>query len=406
MGGLGETKDIKVPKKASTKGALGLGSIAGIEIQIHFTWILAFIFITWSLAAGFFPQEYPDWQQSIYWIIGASAALLLFFSVLVHELAHSIVARSRGMPVNSIVLFIFGGASQIEEEPEEPRDEFLMALVGPVTSLALAGIFYGMQLLIAAQDSPFGAILGYMALINALLGGFNLLPGLPLDGGRLLRSAVNHFTGNLQKATRIAAGAGKVLAWSLIAIGFFILLSGNLLGGLWIAFIGWFLNNAASQSGREATLREQLTGVQVKEVMRDTPCIIHPDTDVDKVVNEIFLHGGVRAAPVCVDEKPVGIVTPSDVKELPRDHWQDKSVEQIMTKEPLHTVDVSDDLKAAFKKLAQNDINQLLVLQEGKVVGIIGRSDIIRYIQLAQELNLNESGNQSGPTSVTPGFRA
>jgi Zn-dependent protease/CBS domain-containing protein len=394
MSALQPTESEKLPQRPKQSGSLGIGRIAGIEIRIHFTWLLAFIFITWTLAAGFFPQQYEDWETTTYWIAGGIASILLFVSVLVHELAHSLVARARGMPVNSIVLFIFGGASQIEEEPEEPGSEFIMALVGPVTSLVLAGVFWGVGQAMAGQGGPVDAIVTYLALINALLGGFNLLPGLPLDGGRLLRSAISYFTGDLKKATNIAAGVGKLLAWGLIALGFFLLIGGNLLGGLWIAFIGWFLSNAASETGRQMTLKETLSGVEVREAMNEAPCVIGPDTKVDEIVHEIFLQGKARAAAICQDGEPVGIVTPSDVKEVPRENWGSTRVREIMTQEPLYSVETTEDLNTAFKMLARNDINQLLVVEGGELRGILSRADIIQYIQLSQELGL--SGENKG----------
>ncbi|MDD5082289.1 MAG: site-2 protease family protein [Dehalococcoidales bacterium] len=222
------------------KGAIKIGRIAGIEISVHYTWILAFLLFTWLLASAFFPQSYPNWSAAAYWITGALAALLLFISVLIHEIAHSLVAKARGLPVKGITLFIFGGVSNIESEPDKPKVEFAMSIVGPLSSLVLAGILYGIFLLVPAQDSPLGAILRYLAIANAWLAAFNILPGFPLDGGRVLRSIIWGATGNLVRATNIATTVGQVFAWLFIGFGVFQLLAGNFLGGLWIAIIGWF----------------------------------------------------------------------------------------------------------------------------------------------------------------------
>lgn len=376
-------------EKLALSGSFKVGRIAGIEIGIHYTWILAFILIAWSLAAGFFPRSFPDWGQTTYWITGIVAALLLFISVLAHELAHSLVARARGMAVRNITLFIFGGVSNIASEAERPKDELAMTIVGPLTSLALAAIFWGLRQVVGEAESPLSATLGYLALINALLAGFNLLPGFPLDGGRVLRSILWSTTGSLSRATSIAATVGQILAWLFIGFGVFQLLGGNFLGGLWIAFIGWFLNGAAETSRGEITVREHLRGVQVGDIMDLEPEIVSSQTKVEEVVREVFLHGGRRAAAVCHEDRLVGIVTLADVKELPQEEWANTPVEKIMTGEPFHSVGIHDDLSSALRLLGKNDLNQIPVLQDGRLKGLLSRADIIRYLQLSQELDLS-----------------
>lgn len=370
------------------KSSFRLGRIAGIEIGIHYTWLLAFILITWSLAQGIFPQYYPGWDLATYWVTGILAALFLFLSVLVHELAHSLVAIARGLSVQGITLFIFGGVSNIKGEPERPSVEFVMAIVGPLASLVLAGIFWGLRQAVGQQVSPLAAILWYLALVNALLAGFNLIPGFPLDGGRVLRSIIWGATGSLTKATNIAATVGRVFGWALIAFGVFQLITGNFLGGIWIAFIGWFLSSAANASRREVRARERLSGVRVKEVMNPSLECISPQISVGDVVRDIFLQRGRRAVPVCQDDKLVGIVTLTDIKELPQSKWEYTSVGEIMTRSPLHTVDTDDGLNSALKLLAEHSLNQVPVLSEGRLVGLLSRADVIRYLQLSQELGM------------------
>lgn len=385
-----------VPKnRIKQRGYLRLGSVAGIEVGIHYTWLLAFALITWSLAAGFFPNDYPDWSTTTYWLAGAISAVMLFVSVFIHEMSHSLVARKRGMPVNSIVLFIFGGASQIEEEPENAKDEFLMAFVGPLTSLGLAALFWTTSRFLADGSTPLEGIITYLALINLLLGAFNLLPGLPLDGGRILRSIVLKITGDMRKATNVAALAGRGLAWIMIGVGVFLLLGGNFLGGLWIAFIGWFLNNAAETSKQQITLREQLKGVIVADVMEKEPCMVSPDTSVGELVQG-FLRDGRRSAAVCSDGDLQGVVTLSDVKEIDQGDWEGKRVRDIMTSEPLYIIRPGDELTDAMKVLAQNDVNQLPVVEDGKVRGMLTRANLIGFIQVSQELDL-KPGRRSIP---------
>lgn len=372
------------------KSSLRLFRIAGIDIGIHYTWILIFILLSWSLAQGFFPRLYPGWDTVTYWITGLVSALLLFASVLVHELAHSLVAQSRGMTVRSITLFIFGGVSNLEDEPEKPKTEFVMSIVGPLSSLALAGIFWGLLHIVGDQQSPVAATFSYLALINVLLAGFNLLPGFPLDGGRVLRAILWNRTGNLVKATNIAATVGRFMGWGFIAFGLFQVFAGNFIYGIWFAFIGWFLSSSADASRREVTLREQLSGVQVKEVMTTNAMQISPDTSVAELVSNVFRKQHGRAVPVCENDKVVGIVTVTDVKELPQDKWEGTEVEEIMTSEPLYSVTPDDDLNIALRLITKHDINQVLVLRGKECAGLVSRSDILTYLQMSQELGLKQ----------------
>ena len=372
------------------KSSLRLFRIAGIDIGVHYTWILIFVLLSWSLAQGFLPQVYPGWDTVTYWITGLVAALLLFGSVLVHELAHSLVAQARGMTVRSITLFIFGGVSNLEDEPEKPKTEFTMSIVGPLSSLALAGIFWGLLHIVGDQQSPVAATFSYLALINALLAGFNLLPGFPLDGGRVLRALLWNRTGNLVKATNIAATVGRFMGWGFIAFGLFQVFTGNFVGGIWFAFIGWFLSSSADASRREVTLREQLSGVQVKEVMTTDAVHISPDTGVAELVSNVFRKQHGRGVPVCDNDKIVGIVTVTDVKELPQEKWEETAVKEIMTNEPLYSVTPDDDLNTALRLITKRDINQVLVLRGKECAGLVSRSDILAHLQMSQELGLKQ----------------
>jgi Zn-dependent protease/CBS domain-containing protein len=368
--------------------SLRLMRIGGIDIGVHYTWIFIFVLITWSLAQGYFPQAYPGWSTATYWITGVVAALLLFVSVLIHELAHSFVAQARGMSVSSITLFLFGGMSNLEDEPEKPKIEFAMSIVGPLASLVLAGIFWGLVQLVESQQSPLAAMLTYLALINAILAVFNLLPGFPLDGGRVLRSILWATTGSLVRATNIAASVGRFFGWALIAFGLFQLFTGNFLGGLWLAFIGWFLSSAAGASRREITLREQLSGIQVQDVMDANPKTISPDTTVAELVSNIFRRHLSRAVPVCQDDQALGVVTVTDVKELPQGKWAETTVKEIMTSQPLYSVSPEDDLNTALRLITKHDINQVLVLRDGKCTGLLSRADILSHLKLSEELGV------------------
>ncbi|MFW6125740.1 MAG: site-2 protease family protein [Chloroflexota bacterium] len=376
------------------RASVRIGRIAGIDIGIHYTWALAFILIAWSLAQGFFPAYYSGWSQAAYWITGIVAALLLFVSVLLHELSHSLVGKARGMNVRSITLFIFGGVSNLEDEPERPSAEFAMTIVGPGASFVLAGIFWGLSMVVPDERGPVAAMLLYLALINGILGGFNLLPAFPLDGGRVLRSILWRSTGDLSKATNIAATIGRLFGWALIAFGVFELFTGNLLGGLWIAFIGWFLSSGADASRRELTVREHLGGAKVSEVMDSSIEVVSPATSVEELVDGIFHRYRRRALPVSRDGRVVGIVTVSDIKELPREQWANTPVQQIMTRAPLHSVSPDDDLYGAMQKLTRNDINQVVVLRGDELAGMLTRADIVNFLQTREELGIRRKARR------------
>jgi Zn-dependent protease len=370
------------------KGSLRLGRIAGIDISVHFTWLFIFALITWSLAQNFFPQLYSGWVTSLYWIMAAVGAVLLFVSVLLHELAHSLVAKARGLPVGGITLFLFGGVSNLEKEPEKPGVEFWMAIVGPLTSLILAGIFWGLQRTVGQGNEQAEALLFYLALINAILAAFNLIPGFPLDGGRVLRSIIWGATGNLVKATNTASIIGQIFGWMLIGFGVYRLFSGDFVGGIWMAFIGWFLNSAASASRRDVTFREQLRGIKVRSVMQAGPESIDVQMPVRILVHDFFLQGRRRAAPVLRENNLAGIVTITDLRKVPQDRWDDTPIERIMTTQPIYSVNPDAELGSAFTLLAQHNLNQVPVLEGGRLVGMLTRADVIRYLQLSQEFGI------------------
>lgn len=367
------------------KSSIRLFRIAGIDIGIHYSWFFIFVLVTWSLAVGYFPPTYPNWGTLAYWIMGALTAIMLFVSVLIHEMAHSLVARSKGMTVNSITLFLFGGVSNLQEEPKQPGAEFIMAIVGPLTSLVLAGIFWGLARFIDPRSMA-GALLGYLWYINLALAIFNLLPGFPLDGGRVLRSIIWASTKSLSKATNIAAMAGRAFGWGFIIYGVVLAISGYVFNGIWIAIIGWFLNSAADANSREVSLQEHFSKIKVKEVMGANMETIPPDTSVEQVVTGILHRKYERAVPVCQNGQTLGIITMTDIKGLSKDKWATTPVEKIMTRSPLYSVGAEDTVNVALKLLAEHDINQVLVSEQGKCSGILKRSDIINYLQLSHEL--------------------
>jgi Zn-dependent protease/CBS domain-containing protein len=383
------------------KSTFRLIRIAGIDIGIHYSWAVIFVMLLLTLSLNYFPQASPTHSKISYWVAGFIAAMMLFISVLVHELAHSLVAKARGIPVHSITLFILGGVSNLEEEPKKPDVEFIMAVVGPVASMILAVLFWIVFLFLQPHGTPadlfkfsgwmpqtslFGAGLLYLALINVSLAVFNILPGFPLDGGRVLRAIIWGATRNLVRATNIAATVGRLVGWSFIALGVIWIFGGNLITGIWFGIIGWFLSNAADSTRQEVTVRQKLSGIKVKDVMQQNQETIPPNTTVDELVRGIFNRRFNRAVPVCEENHTVGIVTISDIKGIPQDKWSFTTVQEIMTRQPLYTVGPEDDLNQAMVLLGHHDINQLLVISDGQCIGLLSRAEIIRYLQLTQEL--------------------
>jgi Zn-dependent protease len=396
------------------RGSFRLGRIAGIEIGIHYTWLLALVIFTWLFEQTFF-VTYPGWETYLYWVTGFLATFTLFVSVLVHELAHSLVAKARGLPVSSITLFILGGVSNLSEEPQSPGVEFVMAIVGPLTSLALGIIFWVWWYFLAktwvlpvfsmnvpsARQTIALAVIGFLAYSNIALTIFNLLPGFPLDGGRVFRSILWHATHNLMKATKIAATVGRIFGWGLMALGvwFALFMPGGFVNGILYIFVGWFLNSAADNSRNEVTLREHLTGVLVGQVMEKDIESVQPETTISDVVQKYFIQKRKRAIPITEGDNLAGVITISDVKGISQDRWPTTPVSQVMHREPIHAVKPEDDLNAAMKLIAQYDLNQIPVLNQGKLVGILTRADVINYLQLSQELNI-KGKQKANPTGT------
>lgn len=365
-----------------------IGRISGIDVNIDSSWFLIFILFTWVLAANYFPQKYSDWARSLYWLIGVITSLLIFASVLVHELAHSLVALKQGERVRSITLFILGGVAQISEEPKQPLREFVMALVGPLTSLSLGFLFFILSIFLRGVSIPLEASASYVALINIVLAVFNLLPGFPMDGGRILRSIIWKITGNLRKATSIASKTGQGFAFFLIFLGILQVLRGNLTG-LWLVFIGWFLHSAAVRGYKQVMVEAILKGVRAEDLMTRDFETVKGDISIQELVDDYILKKKERVFLVLEKEAIKGIVCLDDVKAAPRETWSIKKVEDIMTpREKLFFVSPDADGSKVLNSITAKDIHQVPVMEGEKIAGIICRSDILRFIQLRSELGV------------------
>ena len=373
-------------------GALRIIKIAGIDIYIHVSWLIILVFLTFSLATGWFPSSYPGYSSSTYYILGFISALLLFVSVLLHELAHSFVARARGLPVHNIVLFIFGGVSNLEQEPQTPGTEFTMAFVGPLVSLLIGALSYGLLALVRGSHSLIEPILSYLAVTNILLGIFNLLPGFPFDGGRVLRSIIWKATGNFQTATNVATFVGQAFAYLFILLGILQFFAGNGFGGLIIIFTGWFLLNAAQTTRTQTTLDAAFRGVTVGQVMNTNTMTVPANISLQRLVDEYFLPQGLRSALVMQVDQLAGLITLSDIRHIPREQWPQTPVGLVMVPaERLHTVTPQQSLKDTLPLMNGQDVNQLPVVQDGKLVGVLTRDAIIRSLEIRRSLGLDRN---------------
>ncbi len=394
-----------------------IGKIFGINIRVDWSWLLIFLLVTWNIATSF-GNIHSDWSVVLRWTMGVLAALLFFASVLAHELAHSLVAQRQGVEVGSITLFMFGGVSNIQREPESPGNEFWMAILGPLTSfvigvvlLLIVGVTAGMQSLqttdpqeILAQFNPLTTIFVWLGSINITLSIFNLIPGFPLDGGRVLRSIFWAITDDLRKATRWASWAGQGIAWMMIVAGISMTFGARIPffgqgvgSGLWLAFIGWFLSNASSRSYRRLVIQDILEDVPVSRMMREHPPSVAADMSVAALIEEHIMRSDDQGFPVVEDGggeggeggQLLGLVTLDDVRAAPSDARASTQVREIMTpKDDLVTVTPDDDAGDALMELAQMDVRQLPVLRDQQVVGLVRRRDIVKWLQLHSELNL------------------
>src|SRR5712692_1399258 len=371
-------------------GSFRIGKIAGIDIDIHVSWIIILVLLTVSLAIGWFPQLYTGQSTATYWIVSLIASLLLFVSVLLHELAHSLVARRRGLPVKNITLFIFGGVSNLEQEPKSAGVEFQMAFVGPLTSILIGVVAYLLQLPLQGSKTPAEAILFYIGVMNIILGIFNLIPGFPLDGGRVLRSIIWKISGSLRTATRIASIIGQIIAYLFILFGIFLFFSGLIVNGLLIGFTGWFLLTASQSANAQVMLQTLLRGVTVRKVMNTTPITVPANISLHKLVYEYFLPQGLRSALVMQADQLAGLITLSDIRHFPQEQWNQVPVgHALIPLEKLHVVSPEQDLNDVLPLMTGRDVNQLPVVENGQLVGILSRDAIIRYLEVQRSLGLD-----------------
>jgi Zn-dependent protease/predicted transcriptional regulator len=366
-----------------------LGSIGGFEIRIDFSWFIILFLIVWSFSFAVFPAQVPGYAQGAYLIMGVSGALLFFASLLGHELAHSFVARRRGIEVEGITLFVFGGMARTRSEAKSPGDEFVIAGVGPLASLALAGLLWlAARLGSEAGLSPvITVVLAYLAWLNLLLAVFNMLPGFPLDGGRVLRAIAWRVTGSLEKATRLATGGGRLLGFLLAGIGIYMAFRVDVVGGLWLVFIGWYLRTAAVASYQQHRLRDVLTDVRADQTMSPSPETVPPDITLQQLMDDVFMRSRYVAFPVVENGTPIGLVTLHQLREVARDSWSYIPVREVMLPiEPALVVAPDDTVTTVIDRLQSSPARRVLVMQDGHLVGIISARDITHWLERARQL--------------------
>jgi Zn-dependent protease/CBS domain-containing protein len=368
-------------------GTFHVGKLFGINISVHWTWFFIFFLVTWTFATGVLEEFYSDWTDGRRWIVASAISLIFFLSILLHEISHSVVARRYGIPISGITLFVFGGVSTMTREPENSKQEFWIAIVGPFTSFAMAILFTIGYFVLSPIEDGAAAVSGNLAAINLAIGIFNLVPGFPLDGGRVLRSAFWAKRRSLVEATRAASNIGMFVAYGIMGIGVICFFFLSPITGVWLFLIGMFLRAAAVESYEQVFLDVVLRGVPASAVAKQDYVTVSPDLMLADLVEEYVLAGDGRCFPVVVEGEMLGLVTLHDVRRVPREEWKTTSVYRAMTPlSELHFVTMRDDLPKVLAEMAAGDFNQVPLLEGKTLLGLIHRADVIRYIQVRQEM--------------------
>ena len=370
-----------------------LGRIFGIAIGLHYSWIIIALLVTLSLRSQF-AAVHPDWSNTTTWTTAIITGLLFFVSILLHELSHAAVAKLRGLPVRAITLFALGGVAQIEKDAADAKTEFWMGIMGPVASVLIGVICLVLAYILGwnladEPNGPIAAMFMWLGVINIALAIFNMIPGFPLDGGRVLRAIVWWITGDANRSTRIASVVGQFVAFGFIMIGILRFFGGAGFGGLWLAFIGWFLLDAARASGAQVEIAERLNGVSVGDVMTRQFPVVDGNSNLETFVHDHLLPSGHRCFVVLEQGRPAGIITPHEVKTIARARWPYTTVGDVMRSlESLSTVGPERPVTEALELMGREDVNQVPVVQGGALAGIISRGHITRLLQTRAELDV------------------
>jgi len=377
--------------------------IRGVDVKLDWSLLLIGVFLSLSLAMGFYPAVVPGWGAAAYLLAGIVSFIGLYGSVLVHELAHTFVAQKQGLKLESIVLHLFGGASNIKEESRRPRDEFWLAVVGPLSSLVLAGMFFLGANLLAGSNTLIAAIVFYLALLNFMLGAFNLIPAYPLDGGRILRAFVWGRTNNLVKATRWVSTIGRMFGWGFVGLGFFLIVSGDLFDGLWMMLIGWFLNTAARTSYAQTVTTHTLQGVKVGQVAWQSDRFLSPEVPLNIAVQAFFGIERGRLLPVVENGYLLGVLQPEQLRQVKPAEWSQNRVVDVMTRRgSLLAFRPDDDLQYALEQMAAKPTLYAAVIGEGgQFAGLLYLSDIPRFLEMQRIMGLVDENGEPRNTPPT-----
>ena len=372
------------------RSSFKLFRVFGIEIRLDFSWFIVFALFAYYFGFSYFPAVLPNVNAGFIALVTIITVILFFSSVLVHEISHSLVAKSKGTPVEKITLFLFGGMAQIEKEPDTPMSEFVMAIAGPAASFVLA-ILFGVIWFLTGQFELIREPARYLTIINIVLGVFNMFPGYPLDGGRVLRSIIWKVTGNLKRATFIASTAGRVIGFLMIAFGIFLLFTGNFLNGIWLAFIGWFLQSSARMGYRQLVFETAIKGIKVEDVMNDDIVMVSKDMSLQELVDEYFMRYRFGRFPVVEDltsQRFIGVISLHDIKSIDRNRWPEVRVGDIVnTVTENEKVDISMEISDAIKKMGKAELGHLVIMSGNRLKGIITKSDVMRFIKLQSDLH-------------------
>jgi Zn-dependent protease len=373
--------------------AINLGRLFDIQFRLHYTWFIIFVLVAFSLSWRVFPTLYPDWASLVYWVIGIVTSLLFFASVLAHELAHSLVARFYGIPVKSITLFILGGVAQISREAANPGVELKMSAAGPACSLVLGGLFFLLWWFTEGIIEPIAAMASWLGGINVILALFNLIPGFPLDGGRVFRSLLWRATGNYRRSTKIAVRVGQGVSYLFILLGILVIIFQpwglDWFSGLWLAFIGWFLGNAASSGYRQAQWRYAFHELKASQVMTSGYPAVPSNITIGELIKGYIFTGGHHLSLVVNEGRLEGILTLENIKSVPQLRWDVTQIKEVMT--PVSKLKVAypdQDVLSIIEQMEESDINQMAVVSEGKVIGLITSDGLSRLFHIRSELGV------------------
>jgi Zn-dependent protease len=362
--------------------------ILGFDVKVDPSWVVLAVLVAWSLSTGLFPMQIENLSTSTYWMMGIIGAAGLFLSIIVHEFSHSLVARKGGMPMKGITLFIFGGVAEMGEEPPRPGTELKMALAGPLASIAIALVFYGIYVAGGWIPKPAQAVIGYLAVINGLLAGFNLLPAYPLDGGRVLRAILWAIKKDIHWATRISSTVGSAFGFFLIFMGILNVLRGNFVGGMWWFLIGMFLNGAARASYQRLVTRRALEGESIRRFMTEDPVTVLPSTTLERFVEDVVYRYHHKLYPVVTENgKLEGCISTRAVKNVPREEWPRKTVGDLSSAcSPENTIGPDEDATRALAAMNRSRESRLMVVEGDRLVGVLALKDLLDFLSLKVDL--------------------